>query len=166
MKMFAKIDENGFFDGTLSELVVNDRNRGILVDTLPPDEEPAQFKSWRWVEGAWVQYSDYRGHFWYNPDDTKQWHKAARFDDAPPSDWVYWPPGENAVVKPSQARRDQWQEIRDKRDRLLADSDWVTVRSVDQGEPVPEAWLHYRQALRDITNQSDPFNINWPDSPA
>jgi hypothetical protein len=28
-----------------------------------------------------------------------------------------------------------------------------------------ESWAIYRQALRDITNQADPFNITWPTPP-
>lgn len=28
-----------------------------------------------------------------------------------------------------------------------------------------QQWASYRQALRDITTQSDPFNIQWPVPP-
>jgi hypothetical protein len=28
-----------------------------------------------------------------------------------------------------------------------------------------EAWATYRQALRDITTQTDPFELNWPVTP-
>jgi len=28
------------------------------------------------------------------------------------------------------------------------------------------AWATYRQALRDITTQADPFNITWPNQNA
>lgn len=64
-------------------------------------------------------------------------------------------------------------EIRSKRDRLLAESDWVTVKAVDQnaqdnlGIQVPQVWLDYRQALRDITSQSGfPNNVTWPTKPS
>lgn len=59
----------------------------------------------------------------------------------------------------------QWNGIRQNRNRLLAESDWISARSVDTGEPAPEEWKIYRQALRDITNQEDPFNIVWPTPP-
>lgn len=62
----------------------------------------------------------------------------------------------------AQAR---WADVRDKRDRLLAGTDWITVRATEQSIPVPTAWATYRQALRDITAQSDPFNITWPSAP-
>jgi len=58
------------------------------------------------------------------------------------------------------------QEARAKRDRLLADSDWVTIRATDTGTPVPTEWQTYRQALRDITEQTGfPENIEWPSKP-
>ena len=52
------------------------------------------------------------------------------------------------------------------RDMLLSQSDWVVVRAVDQGTPIPTDWQTYRQALRDITNQSGyPTNVVWPVAP-
>jgi hypothetical protein len=52
------------------------------------------------------------------------------------------------------------------RDALLSQSDWVVVRAVDQGTPIPTDWQTYRQALRDITNQSGyPTNVIWPVAP-
>lgn len=56
--------------------------------------------------------------------------------------------------------------LRGQRNRLLAESDWVVLRAADTGQPVPPEWLAYRQALRDITEQPDPLNIEWPVAPA
>jgi hypothetical protein len=52
-----------------------------------------------------------------------------------------------------------------RRNNLLQETDWT------QGKDVPDAvssqWTTYRQALRDITNQSGfPSTINWPQKPA
>lgn len=58
-----------------------------------------------------------------------------------------------------------WAAVRRRRDGLLARSDWVILRAADQGTPVPPEWLAYRQALRDVTDQSDPLNIIWPTPP-
>jgi hypothetical protein len=53
----------------------------------------------------------------------------------------------------------QWQVIRTQRNQMLKDSDWTQVAD----SPVDKAaWATYRQALRDITTQADPFNIVWP----
>jgi hypothetical protein len=56
----------------------------------------------------------------------------------------------------------QWQVIRQQRNQMLKDTDWTQVLDA----PVDKAaWAVYRQALRDITQQLDPFNITWPEQP-
>lgn len=59
-----------------------------------------------------------------------------------------------------------WADARARRDALLAASDWITVRAIEQGQAVPAPWAAYRQALRDITEQADPFGLTWPSLPA
>lgn len=57
----------------------------------------------------------------------------------------------------------QWGQVRSQRNRLLSGCDWTQVADA----PVNALqWAIYRQALRDVTLQSDPFNITWPVSPA
>ena len=52
------------------------------------------------------------------------------------------------------------------RDALLSGTDWIVVRAVDQGTPIPVDWQTYRQSLRDITKQSGyPTNVVWPVAP-
>lgn len=60
--------------------------------------------------------------------------------------------------------RAKWEDIRAKRDILLSKSDILVTRAVESGTDVNPI-RQYRQALRDITNQSDPFNIVWPSLP-
>jgi hypothetical protein len=56
----------------------------------------------------------------------------------------------------------QWSNIRQERNQLLAECDWTQLPDA----PVDSsAWAVYRQALRDITLQADPFNITWPEKP-
>jgi hypothetical protein len=57
----------------------------------------------------------------------------------------------------------QWEEIRIQRNQLLSECDWTQL--VDVPSEIKEAWVVYRQFLRDITLQSNPFNINWPVKP-
>ena len=58
------------------------------------------------------------------------------------------------------------ESARNQRDRLLTESDWVTIRATERGDPVPTEWQTYRQALRDITEQTGfPDNIDWPQEP-
>lgn len=57
----------------------------------------------------------------------------------------------------------EWPLVRAKRDKLLLASDWTQLPDVPLS--TREAWTTYRQALRDITTQTDPFNIVWPVAP-
>lgn len=52
--------------------------------------------------------------------------------------------------------------IRAERDRLLASSDWTQLPDAPADKV---AWAEYRQALRDITNADDPYEITWPSIP-
>lgn len=55
---------------------------------------------------------------------------------------------------------------RAQRDGLLLASDWVVVRSKELGQHTPDDWAAYRQALRDIPEQSGfPENVEWPEPP-
>ncbi len=57
----------------------------------------------------------------------------------------------------------QWAVVRAERNAKLAASDWTQVADA----PVDAAaWAEYRQALRDITEQENPFTIVWPEQPA
>lgn len=47
---------------------------------------------------------------------------------------------------------------RNKRDRLLGESDWVVTKALEAGESVSSAWVTYRTSLRDL-----PTHANWPD---
>jgi hypothetical protein len=51
---------------------------------------------------------------------------------------------------------------RSKRDRLLSDTDWMAL---SDNTMTPE-WASYRQALRDITDQTGfPYSVIWPTKP-
>ncbi len=55
-------------------------------------------------------------------------------------------------------------EARAKRDALLAESDWSQLPDVK--EELREAYVGYRQALRDIPDQAGfPHEIEWPVKP-
>lgn len=55
------------------------------------------------------------------------------------------------------------ESIRSERDALLGSSDWTMISDSPADQ---EAWRIYRQALRDITDQSGfPISVKWPDQP-
>lgn len=59
-----------------------------------------------------------------------------------------------------------WPLARKRRDSLLRDCDWAALPDVPLSTERRQQWQAYRQALRDITDQPDPFNIVWPTPPA
>ena len=59
----------------------------------------------------------------------------------------------------------QWKAVRDSRNKLLLDCDWTQLPDAPLTDEQKTAWQAYRQALRDVTQQTDPFNITWPAKP-
>lgn len=55
---------------------------------------------------------------------------------------------------------------RNERDLILELTDWIVIKYLDIGQPIPQEWSDYRQALRDITDQEGfPGNVDWPEEP-
>lgn len=59
----------------------------------------------------------------------------------------------------------RWEEVREERNKLLAECDWVVTKYTELGEPIPEEWVIYRTALRDITTFENPDELAWPSKP-
>lgn len=59
----------------------------------------------------------------------------------------------------------QWRNVKEGRNQQLAASDWICSVS-DFVHPKKDAYVSYRQALRDITQQANPFALVWPSAPA
>lgn len=62
------------------------------------------------------------------------------------------------------AINEAWEDLRRRRNSLLASSDWTVLADT----PTPTAaWKLYRQELRDLpANTTDPFNVVWPTPPS
>jgi len=66
--------------------------------------------------------------------------------------------------------------LRKERTRRLAECDWVTLRAVSTGAPIPDDWSAYMQALRNLPDVSTPqlnsvgrldmASVNWPTPPS
>jgi hypothetical protein len=59
----------------------------------------------------------------------------------------------------------EWARVRFERSQKLADCDWTQLPDAPLTNVQTADWATYRQALRDITEQDDPFNIVWPTIP-
>jgi hypothetical protein len=106
--------------------------------------------------------------------DHQRWRVDLRSGDLIP----FQPsmPADNALVTwhwdeqawrwtPIPTRASKLTIVREQRNALLAASDWAALPDVPMSVERREAWATYRQALRDITEQADPFNIVWPQAP-
>jgi len=83
-------------------------------------------------------------------------------------------PTNEAVLAKAQELIDAapMQAVRRVRDARLREVDWVTLRAMRTGEPIPQEWKDYMQALADITKNSSPrlvsgelFGVTWPVRP-
>ena len=60
---------------------------------------------------------------------------------------------------------EKWGEVREIRNTLLQQSDWTQFQdSPITGSKLIE-WQTYRQQLREITSQTNPYNLSWPVRP-
>ena len=66
--------------------------------------------------------------------------------------------------------------LREERDVLLSETDWVAARSIETGVAISNDWKTYRQALRDLPSSSSPSlnqyydlnfsSVTWPTKPS
>ena len=80
-----------------------------------------------------------------------------------PEEEAEWDARESAFEAGAADR--QLDEVRADRDQRLAACDWTQLPDAPLSNTETADWGSYRQALRDITTQSDPFNIQWPTPP-
>ena len=73
--------------------------------------------------------------------------------------WVHSP----QIASQDDIISNQWNFVKSERNKKLFETDWTQLPDVVLRNK--EAWATYRQALRDITTQSDPYNIVWPTPP-
>lgn len=110
------------------------------------------------------------GKSWVNRGDYIEWADAEWGPNEYKPTW-----GEiNPVIAQLRAAEPA-RLMREERDRRLALSDWVVVKSLEDGVEIPQAWKNYRQALRDLPATSSPQcwptdilimeSVNWPTPP-
>ena len=109
-----------------------------VFEDIPPEKPEQPYPSWTYDEetNEWVPPVA-------KPDDDAEWDEDSQ-------EWI---PGPEVLARDARATRN----------RLLRDSDWTQVSDapVDQS-----AWAEYRQALRDVPQQTGfPTDINWPTKP-
>ncbi len=130
---------------------------GSYQELFPNTSFPPSGPSDEFLEEA----SAMRVNLWKPYDQATE--KLTPCDPYVEGEWVY-----TVAVEPlsdeEQAARisSQWANVRAQRNALLLACDWTQLPD----SPVDkDAWALYRQELRDITSQADPFNVTWPHDP-
>jgi uncharacterized membrane protein YcaP (DUF421 family) len=83
------------------------------------------------------------------------------------TDGVYYQNWESVDATESEIEdriTQKWTEIREHRNDLLKECDWRVLPDSPVGDTLSD-WNTYRQELRNITSQENPFSIVWPAEP-
>jgi Phage tail assembly chaperone protein len=82
------------------------------------------------------------------------------------NDWKQtWHIAERSVDEIAIIIESKWKAVRNRRNDMLAACDWTQLPDSPLDNVQRNAWADYRQALRDITTQTDPFNVIFPEAP-
>ena len=73
---------------------------------------------------------------------------------------------EHETAYKAQKDAEQAKSVRQSRDDKLKETDWIVIKNLESNANIPGVWEVYRQALRDVPNQSGfPWTITWPVEP-
>jgi hypothetical protein len=129
-----------------------------LRDSLPNVSLPANLSNEQLVE--WDMYDV---QFSAAPNDyTKNITEGTPVltDGVYYQNWIQTDASESEI---NYRLENQWFTIREIRNQLLTECDWTQLSDIPT--EIKNIWSSYRQDLRDITNQTNPFNIIWPVKP-
>ena len=129
-----------------------------LRDSLPNVSLPANLSNEQLIE-----WDMYEVQFSAAPNDyTKNIIEGTPtlIDGNYYQNWIQTDATESEI---QQRLEDKWFEIREIRNQLLMECDWTQLSDIPT--EIKSLWSSYRQDLRDITNQTNPFNIIWPVKP-
>ena len=116
----------------------------------PPEYMDALFKMY---PGKWC---------WSFPSGPIEYENMAWHDEEIPK------PSKEEVAKVYEEllREHPWKELREERNRRLAEVDWVFSTDYQIEDTLYKEWLAYRRALRDLPSVTeDPANPVWPEKP-
>lgn len=77
------------------------------------------------------------------------------------TEWFIREPNETEIAS-------RWDYIKKECKTKLLDTDYKVIKSYELSEVLSQAWIDYRQSLRDIynnVNNIDPWNVVWPVEP-
>jgi len=137
---FAQLDAQGNVIAVV-QFDTHDRKtfvnpQGVRFAPVPEGvEDVIILESYKYKNDKWVFFGT----------RPTRWHKLNNKDE-----WIF----------DSEAA---WYAVRQERALRLSATDWTQLGDIDVDTRVK--WQAYRRALRDITKQADPLNIEWPVPP-
>jgi len=73
------------------------------------------------------------------------------------------------VTRDARLLAEMWVRVRNKRNKLLAETDWIVTQAVEKGESVSDSWKTYRESLRNVPDINNNVvveqSIVWPAKP-
>jgi hypothetical protein len=103
-----------------------------------------------------------------NGNTVEAWSVVDKFSDTTDEDGVVTTKAEHEAEYQARLDAEAAESVRTQRDKLLAESDWMVIRSAETGVALDSNWATYRQALRDITDHVNfPYltDEDWPVAP-
>jgi len=116
-------------------------------------------------EAEWMEENDLVPVTYWKPHDAAT-EKLVSVEPYIEGDAVFAVKVEPLTEDEIAARdQSQWAKVRADRNKRLAECDWWVTRATETNATISAEQQAYRQALRDITDQTNPFDINWPVAP-
>ena len=99
--------------------------------------------------------------------DVEGWSCGETWESIRFPDGYEKPPKEEFELKLQQRIEEhRWMELRQERNKRLADVDWIFSEDYAIDDESYQQWLTYRKALRDLPAVTeDPANPVWPEKP-
>lgn len=104
----------------------------------------------------------------YGAEIEKKWNKNYSIGNLSlvgDSWFEFWNESDKPQEEIDALTAKKWAGIRAERTRYLAMSDWTQLPDSPLPKEKVQEWAAYRQQLRDITEQPDPFDIWFPAEP-
>jgi hypothetical protein len=79
--------------------------------------------------------------------------------------YQHWEIVDATLEEINQRIEEQWETIRIQKNSLLVESDWTQLSDSPLSTEKKVEWVGYRQQLRNVTLQPNPFDIIWPTKP-
>ena len=153
---------------TVSLLV---EDKWIAVDGVTV-EFPDGFALIKEHKGLWaLHWKDGKGEYQFDNPPSNHFFNASRYNEFVAPYVAQWEAEKARQEAEFEAEWNKPENVearaRERRNALLAETDYILMPDYPLTEEQRATWMAYRQALRDLPEQSGwPRNIVWPEKPS